>query len=173
MSSECESERCQGHLWPHFQQLVSSWRIVPRLAGPFKCLPISGSINKQACLLGRIRNEGETEAILLHVRQELCWNKHLSTPTNDRREREREADDRARRERGHQLKEKWISLSNFFPPSPSCSSLLPTPPFSRCLKQLNLSKLHSKAGICSKVPDLLLHKPDTHLHNICINTLHW
>lgn len=130
MSSECESERCQGHLWPHFQQLVSPWRIVPRLAGPFKCLPISGSINKQACLLGRIRNEGETEAILLHVRQELCWNKHLSTPTNDRRERSRwQSKERKRApiERKVDQSVQLFSSLSFMFFSPSNSSFLSLP----------------------------------------------
>jgi len=94
----------------------------------FKCLLISGNTNKHAGLLGRIRYEGETEAILLLVWRELCWNKntthththtHLPSPHHQWPDwPEREAWDRMRRERGHQTVRKSRSVRLIFLPHP-------------------------------------------------------
>lgn len=92
--------------------------------------------SRLAGLVGRIRNEGETEAILLLVWRELCWNKHLSPPNNDHRGwavRERNRRQSEERKTAPNSKEKWISPSNSFPSLslmfffPSHSSFLSLP----------------------------------------------
>lgn len=64
------------------QLLVSSWRIVPRLTGLFKCPFISGTQTSRAAgLVERIRNEGETEAILLPFCDGNCAGTSTCHPT--------------------------------------------------------------------------------------------